>query len=222
MGCWNESCAITRLPIFSGEKVVAFVICMDDFMWHGMSGKPYLACFHGTYNDYGSLEELEDTEYDEYLTKTETGKCAVDFNLSGDVVHVKQYQNTVFIKENVFNQVINFVDKKLQDDWKLVERFNIESVYPDLYYKNIESIRNGFTFIDNKNKLELIKEIIPEEFENMEKFCKLILFCEKTRIDLRNAVYGKGHNCDGIEEYKFLKGILNREFDNYLFDNKEY
>lgn len=62
MGCWNETCALSRLPIFSGEPVVAIITI----------GRPTVAgeCYYanddtnmftfpirGEYDDYGSLEE---------------------------------------------------------------------------------------------------------------------------------------------------------------------
>ncbi len=216
---WNETDAITRLPIFAGEKVVAFVVCMDDFLWQSMSGKPYLACYKGTYNDYGSLYEYENKEEERNMTEELTGNYTIAWNIKNEPVNVRQYKQTIFIKESVFNDIINFVDTELFDEWKHIELYAKETVYNDLFYKNYE-------FLDSKepdlfktkkdNIILIVQKYLSEELKNLESFCKLILFCEKTRIDLRNAVYGKGHNCDMVKEYKFLKKLLNKEFDNYI------
>lgn len=216
---WNETDAITRLPIFAGEKVVAFVVCMDDFLWQSMSGKPYLACYKGTYNDRGSLYEYENKAEEKNMTEELTDNYSIGWTINNEQVHVKQYKQTIFIKESVFNDVINFVDTELLDEWKRIELYAKESVYNDLFFKNYE-------FLDSKepdlfktkkdNIILIVQKYLSEELKNLESFCKLILFCEKTRIDLRNAVYGKGHNYDMVKEYKFLKKLLNKEFDNYI------
>ena len=65
MGCWNETCLLTRLPIQSDEKTVCVLIaerpnvhsaCYADDIFTPVS----LPIF-GRYNDYGNLEQLEDT-----------------------------------------------------------------------------------------------------------------------------------------------------------------
>ena len=62
MGCWNQTCALTRLPIRAGEPVVAF---------HTVRGPRYNSesdssraltfglPFSGKYDDHGGVEELE-------------------------------------------------------------------------------------------------------------------------------------------------------------------
>lgn len=66
MGCWNESCMLTHLPIYSGERTYAVVL-----LEHPLYGNsPCYAChnytplfiFEGTYNDYGSLENLSELD----------------------------------------------------------------------------------------------------------------------------------------------------------------
>jgi len=71
MGCWNETCALTNLPICSGDRAVYLPI--TEVAHHGdykipicyyyssdrfqVSGLP----IRGTYNDYGTLEKVDDT-----------------------------------------------------------------------------------------------------------------------------------------------------------------
>ncbi len=49
MGCWNETCALTNLPIHEGDKVV--LVPVYD---HQMTGLP----IRGEYNDYGMIENI--------------------------------------------------------------------------------------------------------------------------------------------------------------------
>lgn len=74
MGCWNETDALTKLPIESGEKAVLFVLTYD----FGQGTKPtgifnttkYIPVglpFYGTYNDYGLLHL--DPSYADYHSR---------------------------------------------------------------------------------------------------------------------------------------------------------
>lgn len=64
MGCWNETCMLSNLPILSGEKVYAFILeqavvarlthhSYPDEMW-----TPFIFFFEGEYDDYGGLEKM--------------------------------------------------------------------------------------------------------------------------------------------------------------------
>lgn len=65
MGCWNETCGFTRLPIKNGDRVVvvitaspmpsyaeSYVYYNDKAVMHGMA-------FRGEYDDYGSVENID-------------------------------------------------------------------------------------------------------------------------------------------------------------------
>jgi hypothetical protein len=62
MGCWNETCAVSRLPIFEDDPVVG-VLLVD------MGGTPGFATtsafapiglpIRGAYNDYGGIKDVE-------------------------------------------------------------------------------------------------------------------------------------------------------------------
>lgn len=68
MGCWNETCGVSQLPIVAGKKVKAFLITeskyednirgsgtcypMDYFV-------PFFLPVSASYNDYGSVEKIQ-------------------------------------------------------------------------------------------------------------------------------------------------------------------
>lgn len=69
MGCWNETCALTRLPIRYGAPVVALTtVYGPDF--RGISGSTskndllFGLPLIGTYDDYGGVESLKTPELD--------------------------------------------------------------------------------------------------------------------------------------------------------------
>lgn len=64
MGCWNETCFLTRLPIFVGQPVKLLFIALNangyrnavhpDGWW-----KPVALPFSGRYDDYGRIEDVQ-------------------------------------------------------------------------------------------------------------------------------------------------------------------
>lgn len=68
MGCWNETCGITQMPIYSGDPVVLVLLTKVDRHTENHGGfcysndvwtPKYLPVF-GEYDDYGSLENIEE------------------------------------------------------------------------------------------------------------------------------------------------------------------
>jgi hypothetical protein len=63
MGCWVETCFITRTPIFSGDPVVMIVVALDhdpDCLITGTwPGRAIERVEIGPYNDYGWVEGVE-------------------------------------------------------------------------------------------------------------------------------------------------------------------
>lgn len=67
MGCWNETCAISFLPIRAGEKIK--MLCLENMVYDDETGKTVCystdlyspLCFpiSGTYNDYGGIEDVD-------------------------------------------------------------------------------------------------------------------------------------------------------------------
>ena len=65
MGCFNSKGCFSKTPIVYGDKVVAFIGLADndrarecDQFAPGMSFTPLTLPIHGTYNDYGSVENI--------------------------------------------------------------------------------------------------------------------------------------------------------------------
>lgn len=68
MGCWNETCFITNLPIVEGDKIYAFPIKKKSYTRGGEATYCYSTDEYapsafpviGTYNDYGAIEKIHD------------------------------------------------------------------------------------------------------------------------------------------------------------------
>jgi hypothetical protein len=67
MGCWNETCAVTHLPIFHEDPVFMILLTEQgvtrdwwkDPIW---TEQTIESCGPGTYNDYGWIEEIKEKD----------------------------------------------------------------------------------------------------------------------------------------------------------------
>ncbi len=65
MGCWNQTCAITNLPIYAGEEVEVIMLQFSNMIAGSSLCYPYFyhvpipLTFQGIYNDYGAVEDCK-------------------------------------------------------------------------------------------------------------------------------------------------------------------
>ena len=71
MGCWNETCGFSNLPIKSGEKVMGFILLMHNidtsYAYPNALGTPFALPITGRYNDHGSIENIKENFNTEYI-----------------------------------------------------------------------------------------------------------------------------------------------------------
>lgn len=102
MGCWNETCSITNLPILDGEPVVAFVlqnnpyradadkVCVyPDDIWAPV-GFPIF----GDYADYGNMEHIQTHPWNRELLHLDDPDKA-DFDEPVLFIHAGIYRNII-------------------------------------------------------------------------------------------------------------------------------
>ena len=99
MGCWNETCIISNLPIRFGQKVVCIVL-LDRVDDEDFTGYPFsnVSIATGTMGDYGDVEDIE-------LSFTAEGDQ--DNTFSVDEYHNKQYPVLFALKE-VWDKTVEF------------------------------------------------------------------------------------------------------------------
>lgn len=62
MGCFNMSCALTRLPVCCGDEIIVALVVQEKEL--GTSNTIVPAYFEAKYNDYGTFEDaVEDFKY---------------------------------------------------------------------------------------------------------------------------------------------------------------
>lgn len=86
MGCWNETDALTKLPILEGDEIVLFVLgsaperfFTADRYLREESWQPIGLPFYGTYDDYGSIDlDPEKVDYHNGVLKGFEGSATAE------------------------------------------------------------------------------------------------------------------------------------------------
>jgi hypothetical protein len=68
MGSWNGTCGLSQMPIKSGDRIKVVVIQNNyrpgnasGFCYETGMAKPISFIFNGKYNDYGMIEDIENS-----------------------------------------------------------------------------------------------------------------------------------------------------------------
>lgn len=111
MGCWNETCVFSNLPIAEGEKVVLFFLKENkDYNYQWKHDTDMLPIF-GEYNDYGGIQSVEDTESYKMLMHSESWADAEQLN---DAKHNgDKYSQACFAHRDIYESILeNFKNRK--------------------------------------------------------------------------------------------------------------
>lgn len=106
MGCWNETCGITQMPICAGDPVRMFLIVESEH-WHEAAlhystdlWKPFGLPLKGTYDEYGGIENIEEDALSDLLLES----------LKEILVEVPNRMGDVFKREELdWQTALNFL-----------------------------------------------------------------------------------------------------------------
>lgn len=87
MGCWNETCGVTQLPIKYGDKIRAFILMDNTYKGKVKGGGnyypndewvPFGIAIQGTYDDYGGVEDIVENETTQLMLDTIKDGWSID------------------------------------------------------------------------------------------------------------------------------------------------
>lgn len=123
MGCWNETCGISNLPIRTNERAVMILLrnspyvsyeettCIyPDSIWSPV-GFPIF----GNYNEYGGLDNAETHPWNCELIKQheqESSNADRDITIDGYEINI-DFPNVMFIHEELYNSIIDEVGNRI-------------------------------------------------------------------------------------------------------------
>lgn len=125
MGCWNETCGISQMPICAGDKVRMFLIVKNKYgdcdydVCHSYSTdlwKPFGLPLVGTYDEYGGLENIEEDVMSDLLLES----------IREMIIEVPNRMGEVFKREELdWKTVINFLT---DEGLKVADPFDVSHI----------------------------------------------------------------------------------------------
>lgn len=173
MGCWNETCMITQLPITSNQKVALFIL-------KKMRNRYVVSSFaiKGTYNDYGQLDEDTIELHDEHLKIL---KYQDDFNEFNSVYEIIKGIE----REELEGYALGFINISIFNS--MLEHMNNTSSY------NTKSINNEISELLGKSINVLHPEMGVVYFDEYKPKNNTLLeearSVESVLYELRKAIF---------------------------------
>jgi hypothetical protein len=214
MGCWNNTCMISNLPIISGEKV-KLVILGNNYAEESIIGRsgycysngmlsPLFLPISGTYNDYGGIEHVvQDFNY----------------NIISESLH-KQFGNTIKVdrddvKENwTLEDFLDGIERGCCD--RMVYQGKKTKEFKDAI-EEIESLKD---IIDEKEKSIKVKALIKsvgEPINDELMWLPVNISWVMIREDIWNEVIKITNSTTDIWSSKNKYGLyLNQEFEGWI------
>jgi hypothetical protein len=140
MGCWNATSFLTNLPIQAGDEVACFYLNRDylemnkngiSSSWHWIPDMPIF----GEYNDYGSVENFEDTFSLKFLKKNYK-----EFNPDDENCEFLSHENIALCEKDVYFDFVDLSDIDIMAD---IPRMKFENEKDALHQLQLFKPRDG-------------------------------------------------------------------------------
>jgi len=153
MGSWNETCALTNLPIKEGERAVWIPLISNGYgteettyceAWHLFKQAGFV--FRGTYNDYGALENIDDTPQARLTLE--------------------------YFKNQISEDAIELVSKGVKNDYKLDTLEDLVKIIEREYLAHLNPIQIiGARYKRNYGQMMIHEKAYDAVLENMKERC---------------------------------------------------
>lgn len=206
MGCFNTTGFISQLPILGGDKVVCFIALAPNYTGPNSLyspsalAAPYFFPIYGEYNEYGYLEDVQETFVTDILVKYSKEKNIIELlkkiNRDDDEKTVKLPRSFTFVKpktigtftllfeyEDAYNAITKkptYLSKRFKDMYEVLDRYTkflekvkkIEGIngIPSIPFNIASDCRN----VHNQLLMVDLPEDLKEEYENImtkRQFC---------------------------------------------------
>ncbi len=235
MGCFNSTGFISRLPIRGGDRIVCFIGCQSknpngrELYFPDDLVSMFFLPFYGTYNDYGSIKDVDRTKIVELIEKYSLGLSIenvcdiIERVLFGNDIR----ENLEYFKENKeeskkYKSLLPLFFNDQEE--KPVLLFEHEEIYNNLT-KTDWGEKSFYTQIIGVNRVEKYLSFIDQFHKLWEK-----LEDEKEKRTFKiPEVYGlysmfySGDNekykklCKEVEKYQLSSLFISHTSDSFRF-----
>jgi len=197
MGCWNETCGVTQLPIKEGDKIRAFILVDNTYKGKVRGGGNYYPhdewvplgiSIPGTYDDYGGIEGI---------VENETTQLMVELIKEGWVIEGedKSRYGIPDTGELKLADILNGIERgaaKYSTMCRRDKTLGIVYVLEEVYQSMMNFNPIGIHFIKPEYQYKPGKDIFNEDLKDwyekaLEDFASLPPENDRTRIFFRMA-----------------------------------
>lgn len=173
MGCWNETCGISNLPIHTGEKVCLFILGPTSN--NGLAGEGYYADdlfvqlgfpIFGVYDDYGGIEYVEENSLMEDYLKEKIETMYFDKNSEEFLPYTwKSMEDFLgnLTRHELYVNIPRY--RKVGAGYASITEYtklDFMLVHYDLYERLIEDVKERFPYSHNETYETLIRKKIEQ------------------------------------------------------------
>ena len=209
MGCWNGTCGVTQLAIHAGDPVVGFILAKSyDNKWaqngHCYSTdywSPFSLHIEGTYNDYGSMENVDETNWNFQFTVE---------RIRENMIENEEY-NWFINKETLDWETIS--EAIHNDELALGVSKSYIAIYPDLKSQPL-----GFMMVHKS----VFDAIVNNGFETWRGKVTLDILMEEGR-NIVSHLRKKVHDINNLKDTKERRAaefIFDLELENFNYGDK--
>jgi len=171
MGSYNGTCGISQLPIVYSERVVLLFLKRQKYADTNGGGfcystnqyEPICPVIHGTYNDYGSIEDIEDNIVSQSVYKLFIDNWGSDFTLNNEEIERGEYFNEPSKPTNI-EELINMVNRGCLNE------IGFMNLHEELYNLVISEIGNRRCYNKSYNFRQKFINLYEEFIEKCNEF----------------------------------------------------
>ncbi len=232
MGCWNETCAITNLPILYGEAVYGLMLSQwpaDAYSSRGCHAGDFwqlLPCMvQGNYDDYGRVEDIDDLDLE--LIRKHQRLCDIDGDKLEDITQellFKLEKDGKLFHANIYGsapRLVQFIMIKktviddIKSNFKLKYHYPVrEYTYQQIVDTMIEYCNNYAQSLKVDDYSDTLLNYDPSIGRKVDPFAKSILQnCRSSVIDWHRVANQDQKSIERNCEYITLKVLLDNLLD---------
>lgn len=241
MGCWNETCGITQMPIHTGDPVVLMFLTKVDSSTENHNGfchanhvwTPKFLPVFGKYDDYGGLEDIEENWNTQYIVEQLTSEL-MQVRLSTPAAHTDTDPDDLHAEHDELDlgafTVYDVLDEIRQDrlwvpgvkgflpvGWCMIHRWvwdHMTQIMDRDWQENLTLstvVAHGEAYYTAMQARGAELESEP----NQSALNLLLMYGRKSLVDWQNAFAVLSENSARLDSYHTLTGI--RSYDEVLW-----
>ena len=195
MGSWNETCNLSHLPICCGDRVYAMLVAGKN--------RPLFFPFKGIYNDYGSLEEIEEDENTAHIFSTITASRQVfEFEYED---HNKEYFDNA---SKSFEELLKAVERSLlyKNTFRDMAPVRLVFFREDVYNRILEATGDSDCWRDKTERSDIVKKIARarDAIKLDGSRARAIFMLDDVGINMcyvKHVNHGYAYKVEDIEDY---------------------